>query len=71
MLGMTPSMVVLVDHAWQAFDKGAIGHVMIDGPEDPGCTRRSSRRRMAAVAEAAGGHLDTAAVDRQAVEPAR
>ena len=36
MLGMTPSMVVLVDHALaRAFDKGAIGHVMIDGPEDP------------------------------------
>ena len=26
----------MVDHALaRAFDKGAIGHVMIDGPEDP------------------------------------
>ena len=36
MLGMSPSSIVLVDHALtRAFDKGAIGHVDIDGKEDP------------------------------------
>lgn len=36
LIGLVPQTVVLVDHALaRAFDKGAIGHIVIEGDEDP------------------------------------
>jgi nitrite reductase (NO-forming) len=41
LIGIVPQTVVLVDHALaRAFDKGAIGHIVISGDEDPEIFRK-------------------------------
>ena len=36
LVGQVPSTIILVDHALsRTFDKGAIGQIVVDGPEDP------------------------------------
>ncbi|MEX2587379.1 MAG: plastocyanin/azurin family copper-binding protein [Actinomycetota bacterium] len=69
LIGQVPQTVVLVDHALaRAFDKGAIGQIVIDGEEDPEIFREVEPR--AGAGEGAGDGQDREAEVVPSPEPA-